>query len=192
MLSLTIPFFSFTRYIFLSIQTICRRTRKTLTTVELRRSARKPWRHLNPLYYAALAKTLQALPQVQQLQSPLQSLQQLQQQTSISASLAATVPPVAVVAPLLSGSTPSTGVGEKSGVAPGLPAATPSFLATATNLTSPEITTGNLPAKTLPGGPTLPSGRLGNSGSGGGSGGASVAPISPGKNTGDLQVVILD
>lgn len=35
-----------------------RKTRKTLTVVELRRSARKPWRHLNPLYYTALAKTL--------------------------------------------------------------------------------------------------------------------------------------
>lgn len=108
----TIPY----KRCYFSIQTICRRTRKTLTTVELRRSARKPWRHLNPLYYAALAKTLQALPQ-QQLQSPLHTLQQLQQQTTVSASLAASataVPPVAVVAPLLSGATPSAG--EKPGM----------------------------------------------------------------------------
>lgn len=38
-----------------------RRARKTLTTVDLRRSARKPCRQLNSSYYIALSKTL-AIP----------------------------------------------------------------------------------------------------------------------------------
>lgn len=35
-----------------------RRARRTLSVVELRRSARKPYRQLNSTYYVALSKTL--------------------------------------------------------------------------------------------------------------------------------------
>lgn len=52
-----------------------RRARKTLTIVELRRSARKPWRQLNSLFYTALAKTLTfaSLPTQLQIQPLPQS-----------------------------------------------------------------------------------------------------------------------